>query len=145
MPFFIKIFNFAIKQNKIIVKPEFNCCKNVWYSTKAPADNSEIPKNVIQNLHSASTQVENGIIYDKKPFKVKLVTDKTYSWCLCGHSKNQPFCDGSHKNPYVQIKLRPVRFKVSEEKDYWLCNCKQTSNRPFCDGTHKREDIQAKR
>lgn len=57
----------------------------------------------------------------------------------------QPMCDGTHKNPYVQIKLKPVRFKVSEEKDYWLCNCKQTANRPFCDGTHKREDIQAKK
>ena len=21
---------------------------------------------------------------------------KTYLWCTCGMSKNQPFCDGSH-------------------------------------------------
>ncbi len=21
----------------------------------------------------------------------------TYYWCACGRSKNQPFCDGSHK------------------------------------------------
>lgn len=145
MSFYLKICNTIFNKNKIIVGSGLCSCNKVWNSTKVPADNSEIPKNVIQHLHSASSQVENGIIYDKKPFKMKLVPDKIYSWCLCGHSKNQPLCDGSHKNPYIQIKQKPVRFKVSEEKDYWLCNCKQTSNRPFCDGTHKREDIQGKR
>ncbi|XP_014282476.1 CDGSH iron-sulfur domain-containing protein 3, mitochondrial [Halyomorpha halys] len=116
----------------------FLCSKNV-------KDSSELPKNILEDFHSASNQPENGVIYDKKPFKIKLIPNKTYNWCLCGHSKNQPMCDGTHKNPYVQIKLKPVRFKVTEEKDYWLCNCKQTANRPFCDGTHKREDIQAKK
>ncbi len=23
---------------------------------------------------------------------------KKYWWCSCGESKNQPFCDGTHKN-----------------------------------------------
>ena len=55
----------------------------------------------------------------------------------------QPLCDGTHKSPFLQIKLRPIKFTVTEDKEYWLCNCKQTANRPFCDGTHKREDIQA--
>jgi len=55
----------------------------------------------------------------------------------------QPLCDGTHRSPFLQIKLHPVKFTVTEDKEYWLCNCKQTANRPFCDGTHKREDIQA--
>ncbi|KAL1115555.1 hypothetical protein AAG570_005845 [Ranatra chinensis] len=103
-----------------------------------------MPKNLLESVHTASQQAECGVIYDKKPFKVRLEPNKKYSWCLCGQSKNQPFCDGTHKSPYLQIKLRPVRFQVDTDKEYWLCNCKQTSHRPFCDGTHKREDIQAK-
>ena len=30
-----------------------------------------------------------GIIYDKKPFKVKLEAGKMYAWCSCGRSRNQ--------------------------------------------------------
>ncbi|XP_014256082.1 CDGSH iron-sulfur domain-containing protein 3, mitochondrial [Cimex lectularius] len=110
------------------------------YSSKGE---SELPKNLLEDFYTASRQTENGVIYDKKPFKMRLSPEKTYMWCLCGHSKNQPLCDGSHKNPYLKIKQRPIKFQVDEEKDYWLCNCKQTSHRPFCDGTHKRDDIQA--
>ncbi|KAG6462123.1 hypothetical protein O3G_MSEX013065 [Manduca sexta] len=67
---------------------------------------------------------------------------KTYSWCLCGRSKMQPLCDGTHKDIYLKITQRPVRFTVEKSKDYWLCNCKQTKNRPFCDGTHKNKEVQ---
>lgn len=48
---------------------------------------SEIPKNANANLTSAQNQTENGVVYDKKPFKVNLVPEKTFSWCLCGKSK----------------------------------------------------------
>ncbi|CAA9999078.1 unnamed protein product [Nesidiocoris tenuis] len=104
---------------------------------------SALPKNLLEDFHSASSQPENGYIYDKKPFKMVLDPEKHYNWCLCGQSKSQPLCDGTHKAMGLKIKLRPVRFKVAEKKEYWLCNCKQTTHRPFCDGTHKREDIQA--
>ena len=30
-----------------------------------------------------------GKIYDKKPWKIELEAGKRYSWCSCGHSKNQ--------------------------------------------------------
>ncbi len=33
----------------------------------------------------------------KKPFELK-VGDKIVNICMCGLSKNQPFCDGSHMN-----------------------------------------------
>ena len=31
-----------------------------------------------------------------KPFLVKLEKGKTYAFCQCEESDNQPFCDGSH-------------------------------------------------
>ena len=31
------------------------------------------------------------------PYKVKVEKGKTYSWCSCGLSKKQPFCDSSHR------------------------------------------------
>lgn len=30
------------------------------------------------------------------PYAVEVEEEKTYDWCSCGKSKNQPFCDGSH-------------------------------------------------
>jgi len=32
----------------------------------------------------------------KSPYKVKVEKGKIYSWCACGLSVKQPFCDGSH-------------------------------------------------
>ncbi|XP_044763959.1 CDGSH iron-sulfur domain-containing protein 3, mitochondrial [Coccinella septempunctata] len=102
---------------------------------------SKIPKNALENVISAQHQKENGVVYDKKPFKIALVEGKSYLWCLCGRSHNQPFCDGTHKNQQLRVTQKPIRFQVEESKDYWLCNCKQTANRPFCDGTHKTDDV----
>ncbi len=69
------------------------------------------------------------------PIAVSLEKDKNYSWCTCGHSINQPFCDGSHK---AQNATPPMRFSCEEDKKAHLCTCKLTSNPPYCDGTHKK-------
>ena len=36
-------------------------------------------------------------IAGKAPLPVEVKAGETYYWCSCGQSKNQPFCDGSHK------------------------------------------------
>ena len=36
------------------------------------------------------------VIAQKSPFGVDVVEGKSYWWCACGLSKEQPFCDGTH-------------------------------------------------
>lgn len=74
------------------------------YVSKFPKP--EIPKNALESVYSAQEQRDNGIIYDKKPFKVTLEEGKTYHWCLCGRSKQQPLCDGTHKDVFLKVQQR---------------------------------------
>ncbi|KFD54027.1 hypothetical protein M513_05046 [Trichuris suis] len=76
-----------------------------------------------------------GKIASRLPIKFEMHRDKKYSWCSCGYSHNQPFCDGSHNRENTE--LRPVRYISDKDCTVWFCNCKQTKNRPFCDGSHK--------
>ena len=69
----------------------------------------------------------------KKPYVVTLQPGK-YSWCTCGLSQKEPFCDSSHKG----TEFRSCKFELEEEKTIKLCGCKHTSTPPFCDGTHNR-------
>ncbi|MBI2969755.1 MAG: CDGSH iron-sulfur domain-containing protein [Gammaproteobacteria bacterium] len=73
-------------------------------------------------------------IAQKSPIAVDVEAGKTYWWCACGLSNNQPFCDGSHK----VTALRPVQWQATETTKKWFCCCKHTGTRPFCDGTHSR-------
>ena len=72
------------------------------------------------------------IIAQKRPAVLELEPGK-YFWCQCGSSKNQPFCDGSHKG----TEFRPMLFEVTEKQKMALCQCKHTKTAPRCDGTHK--------
>ena len=73
------------------------------------------------------------------PYKVFLEANKRYSYCRCGLSKKEPFCDGSHKGIPKEVGIKKIRFTVEKEGEYYLCGCKQTCNEQkiFCDGTHK--------
>lgn len=71
-------------------------------------------------------------IPQKAPYGVDLEAG-TYWWCTCGNSKNQPWCDGSHKGS----SFIPHKVDIAESKTYWVCGCKHTGAKPFCDGSHK--------
>lgn len=73
------------------------------------------------------------VIAQKSPY-VKEMEPGTYYWCRCGKSKNQPFCDGSHKGS----EFSPLEVKITEKKTVAWCGCKNSGNKPFCDGTHKK-------
>ncbi|BFY97435.1 hypothetical protein BsWGS_00475 [Bradybaena similaris] len=85
-----------------------------------------------------------GKAFERLPLRLVLEANTTYKFCTCGYSKQQPFCDASHKSPHYMstrphhVKYRPISFTVEETKEYWLCMCKQSDNRPFCDGSHKQ-------
>lgn len=76
---------------------------------------------------------EEAIIAQKAPYPVEVTEGKTYYWCACGRSRNQPFCDGSHQG----TGFEPVAFTAEKTETTYLCGCKRTANQPFCDGTHK--------
>lgn len=78
--------------------------------------------------------MSNPIIADNKPKQVNLKKGEDYYFCTCGQSKNQPFCDGSHKGS----SFSPKSFTAEQEGDAYLCACKHSGNTPFCDGTHKQ-------
>lgn len=67
-----------------------------------------------------------------KPFYQELEAGKSYLWCACGLSKNQPWCDGSHQG----TSFRPVRYKPEEYEEVLFCGCKRSADAPFCDGAH---------
>ncbi len=74
------------------------------------------------------------IIADNKPIQVNLNKDEEYYFCVCGRSKNQPFCDGAHAG----TSFSPIAFIAEQDGEAYLCACKYTGNAPYCDGTHKQ-------
>ncbi len=72
-------------------------------------------------------------IAQKAPYATPVEAGKTYYWCACGQSKNQPFCDGSHKGS----GFAPTAFTAEKDGTAYLCGCKRSKNGAFCDGSHK--------
>lgn len=73
------------------------------------------------------------VIAKQSPFAVEVEAGKSYWWCACGKSHNQPFCDGSHKGS----EFSPVEYTAEEDGTVYFCGCKHTGDRPMCDGTHQ--------
>ena len=72
-------------------------------------------------------------IAQKSPYPLDVEAGKTYYWCACGLSKNQPFCDGSHK----PTSFTPVAYTADKTGKAFFCGCKGTHTQPMCDGSHK--------
>ena len=96
-----------------------------------------------------------------KPYAVKLEKGKTYAWCQCAGSENQPFCDGSHEKinekennlieSLVDVNMlsskdegqkliakddKPMIVKAEKDTEVNLCTCKQSENLPYCNDSH---------
>lgn len=76
---------------------------------------------------------EEPIIAQKGSFPVEVEVGKSYFWCACGRSKNQPFCDSSHKGTGIS----PVKYTAEATRKVFFCGCKHSAKAPLCDGTHK--------
>ena len=72
-------------------------------------------------------------IAQRSPYVVDEPAGKR-AWCACGLSKNQPYCDGSHKG----TGMSPVVMTIEAPRKVAWCGCKQSGNKPFCDGSHSR-------
>lgn len=77
---------------------------------------------------------EQPVIAGKAPIAVDVEAGKTYYWCACGKSANQPFCDGKHKG----TGITPMAYTPDAAAKVFMCACKQTSKSPMCDGTHRK-------
>ncbi|XP_006812323.1 uncharacterized protein LOC102809578 [Saccoglossus kowalevskii] len=90
---------------------------------KEPTDDSTQPKALVP----AVAQYGPCNCYGLKPGDTK-------HWCVCGLSKKQPWCDGSHKG----TGFRPLKWTVPKKQQtlYQLCACKHTKVPPYCDATH---------
>ena len=72
------------------------------------------------------------------PFKVIIIQVvnpqaglKSYYWCSCGMSSNQPFCNRMHNG----TGFVPIKFSLDEyREEIFLCGCKRSKLSPFCDG-----------
>ncbi|MDD5296778.1 MAG: CDGSH iron-sulfur domain-containing protein [Rhodocyclaceae bacterium] len=73
-------------------------------------------------------------IAQKSPYAVEVEEGKSYWWCACGRSQNQPFCDGSHQG----TDISPVEYKADKTGTVHFCGCKHSGKGALCDGSHKK-------
>ena len=71
--------------------------------------------------------------WQSEPFAIEVKAGETKAFCMCGLSKNGPFCDGSH----VSTDKTPEVITFDEDKTIYACGCQQSKKRPYCDGSHK--------
>jgi CDGSH-type Zn-finger protein len=70
----------------------------------------------------------------RTPIPIEVEAGKIYWWCACGRSKNQPFCDGSHK----VTNFTPIEYRAEKSAKVFFCACKRSGKKPLCDGSHKK-------
>ncbi|MGI9302133.1 MAG: CDGSH iron-sulfur domain-containing protein [Gammaproteobacteria bacterium] len=64
------------------------------------------------------------------PYPVSVDAGEEYSWCSCGLSATQPWCDGSHKD----TEFEPIKFIAPISAIFYMCGCKRSDNAPYCFG-----------
>ena len=76
----------------------------------------------------------NPDIFQKSPLPTEMEECKTYFWCACGKSAEQPYCDGSH----MGTEFSPVKYTAEKTGKVFFCGCKHSAKAPLCDGTHSK-------
>lgn len=74
--------------------------------------------------------MEKPLCPQRGPYEVKVEQGRTYVWCSCGRSANQPWCDGSHKG----TRFEPITFVAPISNVFFMCGCKESDNPPYCFG-----------
>jgi CDGSH-type Zn-finger protein len=75
---------------------------------------------------------EKPVIVQKGSMKL-VMEPGTYWWCACGRSKNQPFCDGSHKG----TAFTPEKVVIENTELVAWCLCKHSKKGHICDNAHR--------
>ena len=76
--------------------------------------------------------MDQPVVAQNAPYPIEVETGKSYFWCACGKSGQQPFCDGSHQG----TSILPEKFTATESKKVYFCGCNNTAKSPLCDGSH---------
>ncbi|MFQ5509398.1 MAG: CDGSH iron-sulfur domain-containing protein [Leptospirillia bacterium] len=72
--------------------------------------------------------------WQKAPFTIQVRAGETKAFCMCGNSRNGPFCDGSHAG----TEHVPEVVTFDTDRTIHACGCQHSKNRPYCDGSHAR-------
>jgi len=72
--------------------------------------------------------------WQQEPFVVEVKKGDSKCYCMCGLSKNPPFCDGSHKATHDV----PMVVHYDQDETVYVCGCGKSAKLPFCDGSHKQ-------
>jgi CDGSH-type Zn-finger protein len=70
-----------------------------------------------------------------EPAIVMVEPGKVYSWCSCGLTEKEPFCDSNHKR-VEGTPFRSVKVMFDKAEEIYFCQCKRTKTPPFCDDSH---------
>lgn len=79
-----------------------------------------------------SKKENNQIPFSLFPIAYDVEEGKTYKWCGCGKSKNQPLCDREN------CGNKAVIYRATLTETVYFCGCKETQDPPFCDGSHAK-------
>ena len=94
---------------------------------------------MIYNLRKHSPKVgklhlmDKPVIATRHSIKVEVTEGQIYSWCSCGLSQNQPFCDGSHRG----TSFKPIKYTAERTGLIGFCGCKYSKKGAICDGAHR--------
>lgn len=70
-----------------------------------------------------------------RPYVASLKAGEAVYICQCGHTKNAPYCDGSHSQ---YPGKEPLVYTAAADESVYICGCGKTANKPWCDGSHTR-------